>query len=118
MQRRPSAAERNANKELLLQDLHDWERKLRLPSLNEAIRLLASDKFHKLTEKEIRSIAEYGAIQIDDEVFFRSSFSTGKEVAACLGHAMRLGNAAVLEDMTRLRVTLLGRQEASATRSS
>ena len=118
MQRRPSAAERNANKELLLQDLHDWERKLRLPSLNEAIRLLASDKFHKLTEKEIRCIAEYGAIQIDDEVFFRSSFSTGKEVAACLGHAMRLGNAAVLEDMTRLRATLLGRQEASATRSS
>jgi hypothetical protein len=31
---------------------------------------------------------------------------------------MRLGNAAVLEDMTRLRATLLGRQEASATRSS
>jgi hypothetical protein len=113
-----SAAERNANKELLLQELHDWERKLRLPSLNEAIRLLASEKFHKLTEKEIRCIAEYGAIQIDDEVFFRSSFSTGKEVAACLGHAMRLGNAAVLEDMTRLRATLLGRQEASATRSS
>lgn len=87
-------------------DLHRWERALTLPSLCEAIRLLRSDKFRNLTSHHLRCIAEYGAIEIDDETFFDRAFSAGKEVAACLSYAMMYGGQVVLNDMVRLRGTL------------
>jgi hypothetical protein len=66
-----TVAQDDAGRELLFDDLPRWERQLRVASLDEAMRLLAFDKFHKLTQKEIRCIAEYGSIQIDQEVFFQ-----------------------------------------------
>jgi hypothetical protein len=93
----------------LLAELRIWQRQLRLRSLEEAIRLIASDKIEKLTNQHIRCIAEYDAITIDGESFFDKAFSSGKEVAACLGYAMEIGWQEVLEDMVRLHRVLSGR---------
>lgn len=89
-------------------EFHGWQRRLTLASVNEAIRLLQSEKFQKLTNQHVHCIAEYRAIEIDDESFFDKAFSTGKEVAACLAFAMEIGWHAVLQDLARLRSTLLG----------
>jgi hypothetical protein len=96
-------------KEELLAELHTWERQLVLRSLDEAIRLIESDKVEKLTGQHIHCIAEYDAITIDGECFFDKAFTRGKEVAACLAFAMEIGWREALDDMVRLRVTLLGR---------
>jgi len=95
-------------KERLLAELHKWERQLVLRSLNEAIRLIESDKVGKLSGHHIHCIAEYHAITIDGERFFDKAFSSGKAVAACLAFAMEIGWREALDDMVRLRVTVLG----------
>ena len=92
-----------------LEALRGWERHLTLAAVDEAIRLLESEQFEKLTDQHVRCIAEYGAITIDDESFFDKAFSTGKEVAACLACARDAGSDAVLEDLATLRATLVGR---------
>ena len=89
--------------------LRSWDRQLTLPAIDEAIRLLESDQFQKLTDQQLRCIAEYGAIKFDGERFFEKAFSTGKEVAACLACAREAGSTAVLEDLASLRATLRGR---------
>lgn len=86
-------------------------------SLDEAIRLIESDKVDKLTGQHICRIAEYDAITIDEERFFDRAFSAGKEVAACLAFAMAIGWRETLDDMLRLRMALLGRG-ADAVRGS
>lgn len=96
-----------------LADLRAWERKLTLSSLNEAIRLLESEKFSKLTYSHVRCIAEYQPIEIDGESFFEKAFSTGKEVAACLAYALEIGWARVLDDLGRLRLLFRGSPGAS-----
>lgn len=96
-------------KEQLVAELHTWERQLALHSLDEAIRLIESDKVDKLTGKHLHCIAEYDAITIDGESFFHKAFSSGKVVAACLAFAMEIGWREVLDDMRCLRMTLLGR---------
>ena len=101
-------------KDRWLDALRDWERYLTLAAVDEAIRLLESDQFEKLTDRQVRCIAEYGAITIDDESFFDKAFSTGKEVAACLACARDVGSSVVLEDLASLRATLLGRSLAPA----
>ena len=110
---RGDAAGQDAAQSQLLAELHSWERQLVLRSLDEAIRLIESDKIEKLTAQHIHCIAEYDAIAIDGECLFDKAFTTGKEVAACLGYAMEIGWQEVLEDMVRLRLALLGR-DASA----
>jgi len=70
--------------------------------------LIESDKVEKLTGRHIQCIAEYDAITIDGECFFDKAFSSGKQVAACLAFAMEIGWREALDDMMRLRVTLLG----------
>ena len=99
----------------MVAELHTWERQLALRSLDEAIRLIESDKVRKLTERHIHCIAEYDAITIDGESFFHKAFSSGKAVAACLAFAMEIGWREVLEDMRQLRLTLLGRGDAAVT---
>ena len=106
---RGGAAGQGAAQSQLLAELHSWERQLVLRSLDEAIRLIESDKVEKLTGQHIHCIAEYDAITIDGESFFDKAFSSGKEVAACLGYAMAIGWQEVLEDMVRLRLALVGR---------
>jgi len=80
-------AECDVGKDRWLDALRGWERYLTLAAVDEAIRLLESDQFEKLTDQHVHCIAEYGAITIDDESFFNKAFSTGKEVAACLACA-------------------------------
>ena len=106
------AVERRQARERSLAELRVWERQLTLPSVNEAIRLLESEKFQKLTARQLQCIAEYSAIRIDEEFFFDKAFSTGKEVAACLAYAMEIGGEEVLEDMARLRLTVVGSSAA------
>jgi len=105
----PRTVEHDQGRDRWLDALRGWERHLTLAAVDEAIRLLESDQFEKLTDQHVRCIAEYGAITIDDESFFDKAFSTGKEVAACLACARDVGSTAVLEDLSRLRATLLGR---------
>jgi hypothetical protein len=95
-----------AKKELLA-ELHTWERQLVLRSLDEAIRLIESGKAEKLTREHIHYVAEYHAIKVDGEWFFDKAFSGGKEVAVCLAIAMDIGWRETLDDMLRLRLTVL-----------
>ena len=92
--------------ELLLAELRRHERRLTLPALEEAIRLLRSERFRELTSEQIRAVGEYRSIEIGDESFFDKAFSPGKEAAASLGYARCLGRRPVLEDLLRLRATL------------
>jgi len=110
--------QRQPAKEQLVADLHIWERQLALHSLDEAIRLIESDKVEKLTGQHIHCIAEYDAITIDGESFFHKAFSSGKAVAACLAFAMEIGWREVLDDMRRLRMTLVGRGADGASRAT
>ena len=93
---------------LLFAELWRHERRFTLPALEEAIRLLRSEKFRDLTSEHIRAVAEYRSIEIGDEIFFERAFTPGKEVAASLGFAQHLGRRPVLEDLLRLQATLLG----------
>ena len=104
--------ERSPAKQQLLAELHAWERQLAQRSLEEAIRLIQSDKVEKLTGQHIHCIAEYDAITIDGESFFDKAFSSGKAVAACLAFAMEIGWRETLDDLVRLRLTLVGAQSS------
>jgi hypothetical protein len=101
------AQQHPAQKELLT-ELHKRERRLVLQSLNEVIRFIESGKAEKLTREHLHDIAEYGAIKIDEELFFNRAFTSGKEVASCLAIAMDIGWPEALDDMLRLRLTVLG----------
>ena len=92
--------------ESVLRELHSLAKHARVPSLCEAIRLLESDKFDALTGSQIREVGNYGAVEIGDEWFFRRAFSPGKEAAASLAFAQRIGRDRVLEDLRRLRGSL------------
>jgi hypothetical protein len=89
-------------------ELRRHEQRLTLASLEEAIRLLRSEKFDALTDEHLRAVAEYGSIEIGDEAFFERAFSAGKEAAASLGYALHQGRQAVLKDLLRLQATLRG----------
>ena len=86
--------------------LHTFEAAALTPALRETVRLLESDKFARLTNADIREIADYRAIEIDDEVFFERSFTPGKEAAATLAFAQFLGREVVLRDLRQLWATL------------
>jgi hypothetical protein len=102
------AAQQSPARRQRLTELLRLERGLTVPSLSEAIRLLESEKFHRLTSAQIRAIAQYQSIEIAGERFFDKAFSTGKEAAGSLGYAQQLGREAVLEDLRRLRATAVG----------
>ena len=86
--------------------LHDFEGAALTPALRETVRLLESDKFPRLTSADILEIANYRAIEIDDEEFFGRPFTPGKEAAATLGFAQHLGRDVVLRDLRQLRSAL------------
>lgn len=112
--RREGAVEQQVERSELLDELHAWQKQLPLPSLDEAIRFIESNKVEKLTEHHIRRIAGYDAITIEGESFFDKAFTSGKEVAACLGYAMQIGWGEVLNDMIRLRLSVRGRRHKNA----
>jgi hypothetical protein len=89
-----------------LSELHRFQGGVLPPALCEAIRLLESDKFERLTDADILAVANYRAIELDDEPFFERAFSPGKEAAASLGFARLLGRDVVLDDLRRLRAAL------------
>ena len=95
-------------KEELIAELRNWERELVASSLDEAIRLIESDKAGKLTGRHIHAIAEYDAIVIEGELFFDKAFSSGKAVAACLAYAQEIGWREALDDLRQFRLTVLG----------
>jgi hypothetical protein len=90
--------------------LHELARNLTRASLGQVIRLLESEKFAELTCEQIRTVGEYGAIEIGGERFFDRAFSSGKEAAGSLGFARFLGADLVREDLQRLRDSMLGRE--------
>jgi len=92
----------------LLDELHALQPQLTLPSISEAIRLLESDKFARVTDQDVKAIANYRSVEIDDETFFQKAFSPGKEIAASLSFATYLGKSVVLEDLRRLLATATG----------
>lgn len=89
-------------------ELHGIERNLNLPSVDELIRVLESGRFDALTNAQVRTVGEYGAIELGDELFFARAFSTGKEVAASLALAQIHGARRVLGDLVALRASMLG----------
>jgi hypothetical protein len=114
-QRSGTVGQQHGAKVRLLAELHTWEREIVLSSLNEAIRLIESDKIEKLSGQHIRRIAEYDAITIDGERFFDKAFSSGKAVAACLAFAREIGWREALDDMVRFRLTALGTGAGAAS---
>ena len=90
----------------LLGELHALEWSALTPALCEAIRLLESDKFDQLTDAHVREIASYRSVELAEEIFFERAFSPGKEAAASLAFALRLGRGIVLDDLQRLRAAL------------
>ena len=89
-------------------DLHGMERNLNRRSVDELIRLLKSDRFEHVTNEQIRTIGEYGAIEVSGESFFARAFSTGKEAASSLALARELGVRCVLGDLQALRASMTG----------
>ena len=89
-----------------LTELHRFEGDTLPPALCEAIRLLESDKFEHLTDAHVLAVANYRAIELEDEPFFERAFTPGKEAAASLGFARLLGRELVLDDLRRLRAAL------------
>jgi len=89
-----------------LTELHRLQGGVLPPALCEAIRLLESDKFERLTEADIHAVANYRAIELEDELFFERAFTPGKEAAASLGFARLFGRDRVLDDLRRLRAAL------------
>jgi len=100
--------------DMLLAELHSLQGRLTLASITEAIRLLESEKFSRLTDRDVRDVANYRSIEIDDEPFFDKAFSAGKEAAASLAFAVTLGRNVVLEDLQRLQATATGPFAAAA----
>jgi len=100
--------------ELEMTELHGIERSLNQRSVDELIRLLQSDRFERVTNEQIRTVGEYGAIEVEGESFFERAFSTGKEVASSLALARLLGVRRVLSDLEALRASMTGRGDAEA----
>jgi hypothetical protein len=84
-------------------DLRQLQRDLTEAALAEALRLLESPRFEELTERQVREVAEYRAIEIAGERFFQPAFSRSKEAGAMLGFARLLGADNVRDDLVRLR---------------
>jgi hypothetical protein len=104
-----------------LSELHRFEGDALPPALCEAIRLLESDEFEHLTEADVRAVADYRAIELNEEPFFERAFTPGKEAAASLGFARLLGRELVLDDLRRLRAALgckCHREETAAAPST
>ena len=97
--------EEEPDRRLMLADLRSMERGLTLPSLEEAIRLLESDRFRELTAEQVRDVAEYQAIELGSDSYFEKAFTPGKAAAASLGFARLLGRDTVLDDLQRLLAT-------------
>jgi len=88
------------------EQLHELERHLLLPSVEELIRLIRSDHFDDVTVDHIRAVGEYDAIELDGESYFTRAFSPGKEASSSLALARTIGPEAVLRDLVALRATL------------
>ena len=90
----------------MLDELHALEWSALTPALCETVRLLESDKFEHLRDADLHEIANYRAVELEDDVFFERAFTPGKEAAATLGFARCLGRETVLGDLHRLRAAL------------
>jgi hypothetical protein len=96
--------------DLLKRELRALERDLSEPSLAEALRLLDSPRFEKVTDAQIRAVAEYQPIEVAGERFFERAWSRSKEAGAMLGFARLLGAVFVRQDLRRLRSSVRERE--------
>jgi hypothetical protein len=94
---------RDDPKEQLKRELRTLQRDLTEPSLAEALRLLESPRFGKLTEAHVRAVGEYRPIEIAGERFFEPAWTRSKAAGAMLGFARLLGAEAVSRDLRNLR---------------
>lgn len=94
------------DRDALLEELHRFEWSALAPALCETVRLLESGKFDQLSDSDLNEIANYRAVELDDEVFFHRAFTSGKEAAASLAFARYLGIDAVLDDLHSLRASI------------
>lgn len=74
---------------------------LRQPALQELVRLLSSDRFVFISDEQIYAVGDYYAIEIEGETFFDKPFSTGKEVAAILRIAWRMGRGKTRQELIK-----------------
>jgi hypothetical protein len=93
-------------------ELRQLQRDLSEPSLAEALRLLESPRFEKMTDRHVREVAEYRPIEVGGERFFERAWSRSKEASAMLGFARLLGAGLVSRDLQRLRGSLRGGEVA------
>ena len=91
-----------------MSELHTMQKQLNQRSVDELIRLLRSEAFGELGPEHIRTVGQYGAIELAGQSFFARAFSTGKEVAGSLALALELGAEAVLHDLLALRASMTG----------
>ena len=96
----------DALRDTLRAELRSFQSALTEPALTEALRLLESPRFESLTERHVREVAEYRAIELAGERFFERAWSRSKEAAAALGFARLLGSDVVREDLLALAATL------------
>ena len=87
-------------------ELRQLQRDLTEPSLVEALRLLESPRFEKVTDQHVREVAEYRPIEVAGERFFERAWSRSKEAGAMLGFARLIGAGLVSRDLQRLRGSL------------
>ncbi len=99
----------------LPEELHQFEGSALSPSLRETVRLLESDRFACLTDADVHEIANYRSVELDEQVFFDRAFTPGKEAAATLAFARRLGRETVLRDLRLLGVTLGWRSDRDSS---
>ena len=92
-----------------MKELHEIQHALNERSIDELIRLIESGAIAELRDEHVRTVGEYGAIDLAGKRFFGRAFSTGKEVAKSLAIARRLDPAAVLRDLLALRASMTGR---------
>ena len=101
-----SVCRHRVDRAALLDELHRFEWSALAPALCETVRLLESGKFDRLSESDLNEIANYRAVELDDEIFFDRAFTPGKEAAASLAFARYLGIDAVLKDLRSLAASI------------
>lgn len=99
-------------KRRLREELWTFQKKLSEASVSEALRLLESPQFERLTDQHIREVSEYRPIELDGERFFERAWSRSKEAGAMLGLARLLGSDLVRDDLVGLRTSLRGSEAA------
>lgn len=97
--------------ERLMEQFNELGIQLKEPGMHELVRLLESNSFDSLTEKQITEVGNYHAITIGEKRFFDKAFSTSKEAADILRIAQRVGREPILQELKTVQEDLLSSEE-------